>query len=1053
MGYRSILQNNELKPFNMMKFLLFRTNRLCLILFLLLFSQTTTVFSRETETRKLVIGNRTEGVKPLTWPISGKVLSNGEPLPGVSVRLKGTDMGTTTGMDGSYTINVPDNGGTLVFSFLGFVTQEKTFSRASTVNVTLIEDSQALDEVMVVGYGTQTKSQVTGAISSVSAKEISELPITNAQQALQGRAAGVEVLSSGNRPGDGVNVRIRGRRSFNAGNEPLYVVDGIPLSGGINDINPQDIQSMEILKDASSTAIYGSRGANGVVIITTKKGVPGKTSINFDSFYGISKPINLYNVMNGQQFAEYKRESRRAIGQYNDADPVAADKALFETIEQESLALGRSTDYQSFITQTGGTQSYQLGITGGSEKTRFAVSFNHFNDEGVQIGQNFNRDNIRINLDQEISPKLKFGVSLLTSLNKQNISSNPWGVTLRENPLGIPYDKDGKLLFRNTSDGAQTNPLLEVQENALIDENRRTRIFASIFAEYKIVDGLTYRLNFGPDYSVRRLGQFQASLTNARGNGTPFARNDYNQQFSYTVENILNYSKKFNKIHDLNFTGLFSVQKQRNEFSSIRASGLPYEYQLFYKLSSAPVIEAVDSDLNESGLLSYMGRINYGFKDKYLLTLTTRIDGSSKFSGETSLFGDTKKYGFFPSLALAWRISEEPFIKRITAIDNLKLRASYGRTGNEGINPYATQGSLSRTTYAFGNSGAFGYRPNALVNPDLRWETTASSNIGLDYGLFNNRVSGSLEVYEQDTYDLLMPRNLPFTSGYGNVLQNVGKSRNRGIEFTVSTVNIDKGEDNGFTWTTDFNINSNKEQIVEIYSGKKDDVGSLYFIGQPLTVYYDFEKLGIWQSDQAADALKFKQKPGEIRVKDQNNDGVINALDRILLGSDIPKWSGGFTNRFSYKGIDLSVFVFARQGSMIRSSLYTSGVNALAGRYNNLNVDYWTPKNPTNAFPRPNQNQENPLYGNTMSYFDGSFTKIRNISLGYNIPSAVTTKLKISSLRLYASAQNPFLFSKYGDNLDPEQARGRSNDREQTNEVGVGVPSTRQFLFGLNAKF
>ncbi len=1034
----------------MTKFLRFRQSRICFILFMCMVSNL--AFANAEEARVLAGSLRFAEVITMTWPISGKVISKGEPLPGVSIRLKGAEIGTTTGIDGSYTLNVPENGGTLVFSFLGFVTQEKTFSRAGTVNVDLLEDTRSLDEVLVVGYGTQTKSQVTGAISSVTSKEISELPITNAQQALQGRAAGVEVLSAGNRPGDGVNVRIRGRRSFNAGNEPLYVVDGIPLSGGINDINPQDIQSMEILKDASSTAIYGSRGANGVVIITTKKGVPGKTSINFDSYYGISKPINLYNVMNGEQFAEYKRESRRAIGKYNDADPVAADKALFEAIEQESLSLGRSTDYQSYISQTGSNQNYQLGISGGSEKTRFSVSFNHFNDEGVQIGQSFNRDNIRVNLDQQINTKLKFGVSLLTSLNKQSVGSNPWSVTLRENPLGVPFDKDGKLLFRNTSDGAQTNPLLEVQENALIDENRRTRIFASLFAEYKILDGLTYRLNFGPDYSVRRFGQFQASLTNARSAGTPFARNDYNQQFSYTVENILNYSKKFNQVHDLNITGLFSVQKQRSEFSSIRASGLPYEYQLFYKLSSAPTIEGVDSDLSESGLLSYMGRINYGFKDKYLLTLTTRIDGSSKFSGETSLFGDTKKYGFFPSLALAWRITEEPFMKGISAIENLKLRVSYGLTGNEGISAYATQGSLSRTTYAFGTTGAFGYRPNALVNPDLRWETTATTNIGLDYGLWNNRVSGSLEVYEQDTYDLLMPRNLPFTSGYGSVLQNVGKSRNRGVEFSVSTVNIDKGGDNGFKWSTDFNINSNKEEIVEIYSGKKDDVGSLYFIGQPLTVYYDYEKLGIWQTNDAAEALKFKQYPGEIRVKDQNNDGSINALDRVLLGSDIPKWAGGFTNRFSYKGIDLSIFVFTRQGSMIRSSLYT-GLNTLAGRYNNLNVDYWTPKNPTNAFPRPNQNQENPLYSNTISYFDGSFTKIRNINLGYNIPSRYTSKLNISSLRVYTSAQNPFIFSNYGDNLDPEQARGRNNNREQTNEVGVGTPSIRQFIFGLNAKF
>lgn len=1035
----------------MRKFLRLRQDKICFIFFMLLMSESAWAdYYSDAPGRQ--IGSTRSAILPVNWQISGKVSSNGEPLPGVSVRLKGTTIGTTTGADGGYTLSVPENGGTLVFSFLGFVSMEKTFSNAGTVDVRLVEDISSLDEVLVVGYGTQTKSQVTGAISSVSAKEISELPITNAQQALQGRAAGVEVLSSGNRPGDGVNVRIRGRRSFNAGNDPLYVVDGIPLSGGINDINPQDIQSMEILKDASSTAIYGSRGANGVVIITTKKGAPGKTSINFDSYYGVSKPIDLYNIMNGEQYAEYKRESRRAIGQYNDADPVNADKLLFETIELEGLAMGRSTDYQALIGQTGGIQNYQLGISGGSEKTRFSVSVNHFNDKGIQIGQDFNRDNFRVNLDQEINSKIKFGVSLLTSLNKQNIGSNPWGITLRQNPLGIPYDNAGNLLFRTTSDGLLTNPLLEVQENSMIDETRRTRIFASLFAEYKILDNLTYRLNFGPDYSVRRSGQFQASLTNSRSSGTAFARNDYSQQFSYTVENILNYSKKFNKVHDLNITGLFSVQKQRNEFSSIRASGLPYEYQLFYNLSSAPTIEGVDSDLNESGLLSYMGRINYGFKDKYLLTLTTRIDGSSKFAGETSLFGDTKKYGFFPSLALAWRITEEPFMKDFSAIENLKLRVSYGLTGNEGISPYGTQGSLSRTTYAFGNGSAFGYRPNSLVNADLRWETTATTNIGLDYGLLNNRISGSLELYEQDTYDLLMPRNLPFTSGYGSVLQNVGKSRNRGIEFTVSTVNIDKGGENGFKWTTDFNVNSNKEEIVEIYSGKNDDVGSLYFIGKPLTVYYDFEKIGIWQTDQAADALKFKQKPGEIRVKDQNNDGAINALDRIILGSDIPKWSGGFTNRFDYKGLDLSVFVFIRQGGLIRSSLYTD-LNALAGRYNNLNVDYWTPKNPTNAFPRPNQNQESPLYSNTISYFDGSFTKIRNISLGYNVPAGVTKKLLISSLRLYASAQNPFIFSQYGDNLDPEQARGRSNNREQTNQVGVGTPSIRQFLFGLNAKF
>ncbi|MGV3639996.1 MAG: SusC/RagA family TonB-linked outer membrane protein [Adhaeribacter sp.] len=987
----------------------------------------------------------------VNWQITGKVVSSaGEALPGVTVLLKGTTNGTATDVDGSYSLSVPEQAGTLIFSFIGYTPLEKGFSGPGAVNVTLAVDAKSLEEVVVVGYGTQQKSQVTGAISSISAKEISELPITSAQQALQGRAAGVEVLSAGNRPGQGVSVRIRGRRSFNAGNDPLYVVDGIPLSGDIGDINPNDIQSMEVLKDASSTAIYGSRGANGVVIITTKRGTPGKTTVSYDGYYGITKPTALYDVMNGAEFAEYKRESRRAIGKYDDSNPEAADRTVFEAVELESLAQGRDTDYQDYISRTGAIQSHQVGISGGSEKTRFNVSMNHFYDKGITIGQDFTRDNLRINLDQTVNDRFKFGVSMLGSLSKQNWGGDPWGVTLRENPLGVPYDAEGKLLFRNTSDGAQTNPLLEVVPKAIVDENRRTRILASLYLDYTILPGLSYRMNFGPDYSVRRNGLFQARLTNARSNGTPFARNENNHSFSYTVENILNYTKRFKDVHDLNITGLFSVQKERREFYQIRVSGLPYEYQMFYKLSSAPTIEGVDSDLNERGLLSYMGRINYGFRDKYMLTLTTRIDGSSKFSGETSLFGSTKKYGVFPSVALAWRLSEEDFIKGISFIDNLKLRASYGQTGNEGIGAYATQGALSRTTYAFGNSGAFGYRPSALVNEDLRWETTASTNIGLDYGFLDNRLSGSLEVYRQNTYDLLMPRNIPWTSGYGEVLQNIGESRNTGIEFTLSTVNVDMGGE-GFKWSTDFNLNSNKEEIMKIYK-PTDDIGSLYFYGQPLTVYYDYEKLGIWQTSEADQALRYTQKPGEIKVKDQNNDGLINAQDRVILGSDIPDWSGGMTNRFSYKGLDLSFFIFTRQGGMIRSDLYTA-MNNLAGRYNNLNVDYWTPNNPTNAFPRPNQNQEFPLYNTTMSYFNGSFTKVRNITLGYNIPAALTEKVKLSSLRVYASAQNPFIWSQYGDNLDPEQARGRSNNREQTNQVGIGTPSVRQFLFGINAKF
>ncbi len=989
--------------------------------------------------------------------VSGRVTAaeDNSALPGVSVVVKGSTTGTVTDGDGRYKLNVPGPESVLVFSFVGYVSQEMPVGNRTSINVGLTADVAALSEVVVVGYGTQKKRDITGSMSSVSSKEISELPVANFQQALQGRAPGVDVQATGNRPGQGVSIRVRGRRSFNAGNDPLYVLDGIPLAGGLEDFNPQDIEAIDILKDASATAIYGSRGANGVVLVTTKKGKrDGKTNVEFDSYFGWQNPTQLVDVMNGEEFAEYKRESRRAQGRYNDADPAAADQALFEAIELESIGQGRSTDYQELLLRQGTQQSHQLGIYGGGEKTQFAISANHFYDKGITPGQDFTRNTLRVAIDHQITDRFKLGTSILGSFNIQNWGPDPWGGALAENPLGVPYDENGKLKFRPTTDGLRTNPLAEIADGAVIDENRRNRIFGSLFGEYKIADGLTFRVNFGPDYQVRRNGIFLASLTGARSEGTPFAQNRYWTTFSYTLENILNYTKTYNDIHSLNFTGLFSIQKQRDEFMGAAVSGLPYEYQEFQNIGSAANVEAVGSGLWEWGIMSYMGRINYGFRNKYLVTFTGRIDGSSRFAGDVSLFGDTKKYGFFPSAALGWIISEESFLKPVRFLSNLKLRASYGITGNTGINPYATQGSLTRSTYAFGSSGAFGYRPNDLANPNLKWETTAQGNIGLDFGFFNDRIKGVVDVYRQNTTDLLMQRQLPWTSGYGSVLQNVGATRNTGIEFALTTINLDLP--NSFKWETNLNIFSNKEEIVELYGGKNDDVGNRWFIGQPMTVFFDHEKIGIWQLGEEDEASTYKQKPGEIRVRDQNNDGVINNDDRVILGSDIPDWSGGITNRFDFKGFDLSIFVFARQGQMLRSLLHTDN-NNLFGRYNNLDVDYWTPNNPTNAFPRPNFNQERPVWNTSMSYFNGSFVKIRNITLGYKLPEALIGRINMRELRFYVSAQQPFIFSEYISKykgIDPERTRDPENGRERTSEVGFsGSPSTRLILVGLNAKF
>ncbi|WP_373550353.1 SusC/RagA family TonB-linked outer membrane protein [Haliscomenobacter sp.] len=967
-----------------------------------------------------------------TRQISGKITDTaGEGLIGASIAVKGTTTGTVTDADGAFTLAV-SNESVLVISYTGYNTKEETVGTRTVVDITLDENINQLAETVVVGYGTQRKSQLTGAISSISAKQITELPITNARQALQGRAAGVDVVQAGSRPGTGPTVRIRGRRSIQASNDPLYVVDGIPLAGGIDDINPQDIQSMEVLKDASATAIYGSRGANGVVIITTRRGKSGKSVVSFDTYYGISDALGRIDVMDGPQFAEYKRESRRAINTYP-AGPAtaAADAILFEPIELDGIAKNRTTDYQDFLLRQGTIQSHQLGVSGGDKKTQFNISANYFNDKGIIYNQDFTRYTFRLNLDHQISRNVKVGTSTLLVYSERNGEGfNPYGGALQENPLGKPYDDDGNLIFLPTSDGLRTNPIAEVIPGAQIDLTKRIRMFTSLYGEWEILEGLKYRVNFGPDFTDSRRGRFIGSQTNARRGGQAVANTSYSYSFNYTLENILNYSKSFGQ-NNLNITAMQSLQKDDFETANISVDGIPVETQLFYALGQASVINNPGTGITQWALNSYMGRINYDFKGKYLLTLTGRYDGSSRFGANT-------KYGFFPSAAIGWNISEEGFLKGSKWLEQLKLRVSYGSIGNTAINPYQTQTSLSRTTYLFGTAGAYGYRPNVLGNPDLKWESTSTANIGLDFSLWAGRVYGSVEVYQADTRDLLLNDQLPLTSGFSSVLRNVGSTRNKGLEVTLSTVNVDKGD---FRWSTDLQFTHNKEAILELFNGKVDDIGNARFIGQPLTAYFDFKKIGIWQTSELDQATKFQRKPGEIKVEDVNGDGKNDAADRTILGSQVPDWSAGISNRFEFKGFDLSFFFFARVGSMFQSGFHST-YNSLAGRYNNLNIDYWTPNNPTNEFPRPNQNQEAPVYQSTLTYYSGTFLKLRNINFGYNVPTK-----KIAGLRIFTSIQQPFIWSEYRSKY-----KGIDNETEGTVNQNQ-TPSVRQITFGINAKF
>ncbi|WP_266367736.1 SusC/RagA family TonB-linked outer membrane protein [Tellurirhabdus rosea] len=988
--------------------------------------------------------------------IAGQVRSSEDntPQPGVNVAVKGTTRGTTTDADGRYKLSVPDGGTVLVFSAVGFVAREVTVGNQSTIDLKLEVDQKTLSEVVVVGYGTQKKSQLTGAITQVGAKEIQEMPITNLGQALQGRAAGVDVTQTGSKPGTVPRILIRGRRSFNAGNDPLYVVDGIPLAGGYEDMNPSDVQSMEVLKDATATAIYGARGANGVVLITTKRGATkGKTTVSYDSYVGVSKPLDKLELFSGPEFAEFVREAYRSTGGYKDANGNPVPTGVADAFADSKVAVlggdpavargiaeGTDTDWQSLILRNGTMQNHSLGVQGGNDKTQFYISAGYFQDKGITAGLDFTRYSLRANIDHNVNKWLKVGISsyMMYSLrNGENL--NPYQFTIQQNPLGRPYDDNGTMIFAPTNDALLTNPLAEIVPGAQVDETKRYRIFNSIFTEFKILPGLKYRVNFGPDFTLGRWGRFVGAWTNERKGGDAQARAQSAFGFNYTLENIVNYTKTFNDKHNLNVTALHSIQRDNYEVYRTEVTGVPAETQQFYNLGNASAVQLVNSNLIPWTINSYMARVNYDYNDKYLMTLTIRRDGSSRF-------GENSKYGNFPGIALGWNVSNEPFMKGVTWIDLLKVRAGWGKVGNQGVAPYQTQGLLNRTTYAFGTNSAFGYRPNTIGNPDLRWESSATANIGLDYSFFSGRLQGSLELYETNTTALLLSDQLPGSIGFGAVTRNVGQTRNRGIELGFTTFNMNTNS--GFKWQTDFQFTKNTEAIISLYNGKVDDIGNGWFIGRPLSTVYDYKKIGIWQTSEADQAKSFASEPGQIKIQDTNGDGRINADDRVIIGSDVPKFSAGITNRFNYKGFDLSFFFFARVGNLIRSGFHQNR-NQLAGRYQQIKVDYWTPNNPTNEFPRPKSNQEFPVYNTTLSYFDGTFVKLRNINFGYTFPAPLAQKLRMESLRVYASIQQPAIWSKYRtkyNGIDPETT-GLA-----ISETGI-TPATTVSTIGLNVRF
>lgn len=962
--------------------------------------------------------------------ITGKITDEkGLPLPGVSITVKGKQVGTSTNVNGQYRLTTALATDVLVFSMIGMTSQEIPVSNKTEVNVVMKESLVDLSEVVVVGYGTQARKDITGAVTSIKEKDIHERPINNFIQALQGKAAGVYVTSSGtngNEPGAGSTLLIRGRRSFDGGNDPLYVIDGIPITGGFNDINPDDIVSMEILKDASATAIYGSRGANGVIIVTTRRGKTGPAVVSYNAYAAVSAVNRYIDVMDGPQYAEFKREARRAAG-------VTSTVPIFDAIELAGIEDGTSTDWQKLLIDNGVRHNHELNVNGGTEKTKYSLSFGFMDDKGYIPTQKFIRYTTRVNLDQNIGERFKVGISTLASFSKGD-TPNPFFNTLTANPLAAPYDEAGELIFRPTSDELFVNPLADLVDGAVIARNQRLRIFNSIYGDVKLADGLTLRTNFGPDLVQSRNGTFNSPNSTNRNLQQSTASTGENFVLNYTWENTLNYKKTLGEKHRIDLTGVHSFTSRTYESTGNNVQNLPLESFEYYNLGAATQINGVGSEYEKWTLLSYMGRLNYAFDNKYLITFTARADGSSRF-------GDNNKWGFFPSAALGWNMINERFIENMKSVSNLKLRLSYGKTGNTGIGPYQTQGQLSRTQYDFGGTEAFGYRPSALRNNDLRWESTASANLGLDFGFLNNRISGSIEYYRSKTTDLLLGRSLPGSGGFGSVLQNVGSTKNKGFEFSISSQNIVAKTEQGFSWSTDLNLSTSREKIVELAQGTSDDIGNLRFIGQPIKVFYDYKKLGIWQTGEEAEAAQFGSAVGQLKVQDTNGNGKIDDNDRVILGNELPDLSGGITNRFAYKRFTFSALVLARFGSMFQNSLYQGNTFNLQSRYNNLNVNYWTKDNPTNDFPQPNYNTQAPTRATSLTYFDGSFVKIKNLSLSYDFNPAIARKIASKSLRIYGSVQDPFTFAPY------------LRDYNGTDPELPGRPSLVTYTFGINASF
>jgi len=914
-----------------------------------------------------------------------------------------------------------------------------------------------IEEVVVIGYGTQKKEAVTGSVASLNGNALKEVPSANITDAIQGRLPGVDIGRTSTKPGAVQQIRIRGERSLTGSNDPLIVLDGIPFIGSLGDISPSDIKSLDVLKDASATAIYGSRGANGVIIITTNRGGRGqKPRFTYNGYTGWQSIFSKYPMMNGPKFAKLR-----------------ADAKLFTNGADESNDV--NTDWQDLYYGIGLMMNHDVGVTGGTDKGGYNFGVAYFQQNGVVPLQSYKRLSIRGALDQEVNSWLKVGFSTNSNFSINDFNGISGAPVLGYSPLGKPYLEDGSPRLRTTfanldQTALQTRQILENLGDAYADRTNAFSSYNNLYGEIKLpVEGLKYRLNVGLSYRNSNSGYYLGTgALNFQPATLSSASIGNSLQTQWVLENLITYDRTFGK-HKINATALYSAEQTRFNSSSIAARDVPIDAFQYFNLGQAQgeiTINPANQGYWRRGLMSFMGRAMYQYDNRYMLTATVRSDGAS-------VLAKGYQWHTYPAISVGWNVANENFLKDSKYINMLKLRAGFGQTSNQAVDPYMTFGNLNTTPYNFGSTNAVGNYVNRAPNYSLGWEFSKTWNYGLDFSILNRRISGTVEYYITNTERLLLDKVLPQSSGLGLVLQNVGATQNKGLEISLNGIVIDNPE--GFSWEVGGNLSANKNKITALASGQDRNEGNLWFVGYNINAIYDYQYVGLWQQgDPYLNVLEPQTgaAPGMIKVLytgGYNADGTpsraIGPADRQIINTT-PDFIGGFNTRLAYKNVDLSIVGAFQKGGVLISSIYGSAgyLNRLTGRGNNVDVDYWTEENPNVRYPKPGGllSGDNPKYASTLALFDGSFVKIRTITLGYNFNKSVLEDLGVSNLRLYATVQNPFVFgSPYyrHSGMDPEpNSRGDENQAVSSYKrnqliVGTNNPSTRNFLMGINLTF